>query len=128
MPNYAKITVAPKTVDEGLAEALTAAQTVVDKARADLIAAYKASPRGVGLTEVAKMGSYRSDRLIFNWDRHNNMIVSLEFEADPEQRVAQPYLDPKTANLLLTGKLLNEAEKRALLAHLGLDVILTPAA
>lgn len=121
MSNYAKVTVSAKTIDEGLATALEAAQAVVDKARADLIAAYKASPRGIGLAEVAKLGSYRSDKLKFSWDQYNNMVVSLEFAADPQQHVAQPYLDPKTANMLLSGKLLNDDEKRVVLKRLGLD-------
>lgn len=128
MSNYAKVTVSPKAIDEGLATAIEAAQAVVDKARADLIAAYKASPRGVGLAEVAKLGSYRSDKLNFSWDQYNNMIVSLEFAADPQPSLAQPYLDPKTANMLLSGKLLTDEEKRVVLKRLGLDFTAQPAA
>lgn len=121
MPNFAKVTISPKTIDAGLASALEAAQAVVDKAHADLIAAYKASPRGVGLAEVAKLGSYRGDKLNFSWDQYNNMIVSLEFVADDQPSLAQPYLDPKTANMLLSGKLLSDDEKRVVLKRLGLD-------
>lgn len=121
MSNFAKVTISANTIDEGLATALQAAQAVVDKARADLIAAYKASPRGVGLAEVAKFGSFRTDKLNFSWDQHNNMVVGLEFAADPQQHVAQPYLDPKTANMLLSGKLLSDDEKRVVLKRLGLD-------
>lgn len=120
MSNYAKVSISPKTIDEGLAAALEAAQSVVDKARADLIATYKASPRGIGLAEVAKLGSYRSDKLNFVWDQYNNMVVSLEFSADPQPSL-QAYLDPKTANMLLSGKLLNNDEKRVVLKRLGLD-------
>lgn len=121
MPNYAKVNVNPKTIDEGLAAALEAAQAVVDKARADLVAAFKASPRGVGLDTVAQLGAYRNDRLNISWAPNNIMVVSLQFEAAPNLTPTQPYIDPKTANLLLSGKLLSEDEKRALLKRLGLD-------
>ena len=59
----------------------------------------------------------------YSVDIHYNMKIEGKF-VEQKQGVKQIHIDPRTANLLISGKFLNDDEKRKLLAAMGLDEIM----
>lgn len=121
MESFVKFTVNPKSVDERLAKDMTEAQAALNALRIKLIEAYKNSPQGLGVLSIAQSPEY-GEKLSTTWDQYGNLIVSVRIRHEENPVKTASYIDPKTTNLLLSGKLLSDDEKRHLIARLGFDL------
>lgn len=110
-------------IDADVARELKAARDAVQKVETRLIELYSATPRFAAMKDLRGIGggSYGKGEVyprIVGAELVCNLIVD-----HPVKPASGPYfsVDPKTANLLLTGKLLNDVEKRKLLKRMGLE-------
>lgn len=127
MVTYVTRQVIAKNVSAAKADELAKAQAVVDALRKEIEAEYLASPEGLGLKAISQPGAYSSGQLIVSWPHPHTMQVSLGVAEDINRKnpVHSPIhsLGEKTINTLLNGKLLTDAEKRAVVAELTKGVI-----
>lgn len=110
------------TVDKDLAKAVADARNVLASAEKAMIEAYRKSPRYQAMLDLTGYGSGGYSKatmypVILGSQIICKVMVDLESAPTRQQR----YLDPKTANLLLSGKLLSDGEKRQLLKDMGVD-------
>lgn len=110
-------------IDADAAKELKAARDVVQKIEARLIELYSATPRFAAMKDLqGNGGSNYGKGKVYPRVVGTELVVNLIVD-HPAKPTSGLYFtgDPKTANLLLTGKLLTDAEKRKLLKRMGLD-------
>lgn len=124
--SYVKLSVSVKSFAPALFERMKAAEATLAEVRKEIVEAYLATDDGKGVSAIAKPHKYGGEKLTFIWDANGSMAVSLEVTDDGTfaNGTRQPlYLGEKTINMLLSGKLLDEAEKRKLLDHVTAGAI-----
>lgn len=108
------------TVDKDLAKAVSDARNALASAEKAVIEAYRQSPRYQAMLDLTGYGSSGYGKAPMYPAIQGSQIVCkvmVDLESAPTRQ--QLYLDPKTANLLLSGKLLSDGEKRQLLKDMG---------
>lgn len=111
-------------IDRDLAAAVDLARLALRKAEKALIDAYMKSDRYKAMCDLAGYGSSAYGKTHVQPILQGSRIVCRVMVDLPDETTGpQLYIDPKTANLLLTGKLLSDGEKRTLLSRLGVDFI-----
>lgn len=109
-------------VDRDLANAVDAARQALAKAEKALIDVYVKSDRYKAMRDLVGYGSSAYGKAPVQPILQGSRIVCRVMVDLPDETTGpQLYLDPKTANLLLGGKLLSDVEKRKLLKRLGVD-------
>lgn len=109
-------------VDKELAKAVHDARYALAAAEAAIVDAYKKSADYRALAAMATTGPY-GEKI---WPRprvEGHRIVSLvSVEKDEAPQPRRVNADPKTLNILLTGNLLTDVEKRQLLKDMGIEL------
>jgi hypothetical protein len=109
-------------IDKDLAAAAQQARAALAAAEKALIDAYVKSDRYKALHDLAGFGSSAFGKSpVFPRIEGTRIVCRVMVDLPDETTGPQLYLDPKTANLLLGGKLLTDAEKRTLLKRMGVD-------
>ena len=132
MVTYVTKGVLAKNVNAAKADKLTKAQAIVDALRKEIEAEYFASPEGAGIKAISTPGAYKSGQVVVTWPYPHSMQISLGVTEDVARK--NPVMSPlrslgeKTINSLLNGKLLTDAEKRAVVSELTAGVIPSTAA
>lgn len=109
-------------IDRDLASAVDKARKELAAAEKALIDAYVKSDRYKALCDISGYGSSTFGKAHIHPVLQGSRIVCrVMVDLPDEKNGPQLYLDPKTANLLLSGKLLSDAEKRKLLKRMGVD-------
>lgn len=109
-------------VDKDLAKAVSDARNALAAAEKAMIEAYRKSPRYQAMLDLTGHGNSGYGKAPMYPAIAGSQIickVTVDLESAPPRQ--QLYLDPKTANLLLSGKLLSDDEKRWLLKDMGVD-------
>lgn len=111
--------------DAGLSKRLADARKAVSAIEAEIIQAYKGSARAKAAYDLSGFGNYGSKYSPITRIQAGNIVTSINMDID-DDNVASPrptlYLAEKTVNMLLSGKLLNDEQKKALLKQIGFDV------
>jgi len=111
------------TVDKDLAKAVEDARRALGEAEKALLDAYRKSPRYQAMLDLVGYGSSAYGKApLYPVIQGSRIICKVMVDLDHEPTRPQLYLDPKTANLLLSGKLLSDEEKRLLLKDMGVDL------
>lgn len=109
-------------IDKDLAKAAGEARNALAAAEKALIDAYVKSDRYKAMRDLAGYGSSAFGKAsVMPRIEGTRVVCRVMVDLPDEKTGPQLYLDPKTANLLLSGKLLTDAEKRKLLKRLGVD-------
>lgn len=109
-------------VDKDLAKAVNDARNALASAEKAMIEAYTKSPRYQAMLDLTGYGDSGYGKVPIYPDIQGSRIVC-RVMVDVEQVSRQQlYLDPKTTNLLLSGKLLTDDEKRQLLKDMGVEL------
>lgn len=109
-------------IDRDLAASVDLARNALRAAEKALIDAYVKSDRYKAMRDIAGYGSSAYGKATVQPMLQGSRIVCRVMVDLPDETTGpQLYLDPKTANLLLSGKLLSDAEKRKLLKRMGVD-------
>lgn len=115
-------------IDKDLAKVVADARQALDAAEKALIAAYVKSDRYKALRDMSGFGSGYNKSTFYPAVSGTRIVCRVLIDLPDEKTGPQIFIDPKTANLLLTGKLLNDAEKRKLLKRIGVDFADEPEA
>ena len=102
----------------------------ISNLREDVIKHFKKTEEGVALKQIASEGQIvfdeKNDCIRLNYRNDQYVGRTIKFEAPPKKPFVPrlPSLDSKTANILLSGKLLSDEEKRQFLkTQFGLDFV-----
>lgn len=127
---YVKFAVSYKELDDDLVARLKAAEAELVKVRGEAQQVFLKSAKGLGVTAMASV-KYNQPAVTFKWPEISSTVpthgfsVSLEVTEDYEAKnrfAVAPAIGEKTMNLLLSGKLLTDAEKKALIKRCGVDL------
>lgn len=104
---------------------LKAARDEVRKIEKQIVDAYLKSDRFKAACDLAGVSDYGTKNSPIT-DINKSMIVTTiyaDIADDAASAISRPtlYLGEKTVNMLLSGKLLDEAQKKALLKQIGFD-------
>lgn len=122
------------TFDPEAWKRLVEARKAVADIEADIIKAYAKSERAKAAYDLAGFGDYGTKYNPITRIDASRISTSVNVDIDDGKATASPrptlYLAEKTVNMLLSGKLLNDEQKKALLKQVGFDVdaLETPAA
>lgn len=120
---HTKFTVGHDKHDPDKLKLLKKAEEELAKIRADIAKDWRESPEGKLAEQMA--AGHGFSKVNVSWTSNGLMEVKLELQRDYDAefrgRPSAPSLGEKTVNLLLTGKLLNDGQKKALLKRLGVD-------
>lgn len=111
-----------QTVDKDLAKAMADARAALAAAEKAMIEAYQKTPRYQAMRDLVGYGSSTYGKSPLYPAIQGSRIVCRVMVDLAEPSSSQLYLDPKTANLLLSGKLLTDEEKRSMLKRMGVDI------
>lgn len=110
-------------VDNDLAKAVNDARSALASAEKAMIEAYMKSPRYQAMLDLAGYGSSGYGKsTTYPFIQGSRIICNVMVDLEQEVTRQQLYLDPKTANILLSGKLLSDDEKRQLLKDMGVEL------
>lgn len=125
---YVKFAVSYQELDEALVSRLKAAEAELIKVREEAQQQFLQSPKGLG-TLAIDCQEYRRTSIQFNWPEltatipTNGFGLTVKVQEDfTVNRSPTLPIGEKTLNMLLSGKLLSEDEKKALLKRLGVDL------
>ncbi|RVK56941.1 hypothetical protein CN162_12815 [Sinorhizobium meliloti] len=121
---YVKFDIPYSKMDADKVERLKAAFSALKQIRDEIEADWRASPEGLGAQAMHQVG-YGSSKISLSWGDANGLKATVKVSEDFEQkRSLSPSLNigEKTINALLTGKLLTDEEKKALLKRMGVDL------
>ena len=93
--------------------------------------AYLKSDRFQAVMDLAGYGDYGTKYNPITCINGTRIVTNVQVDLEGEKpKPLQPYIPEKTVNMLLSGKLLNDDQKKALLKRIGfdLDELNTPAA
>jgi len=103
---------------------LKAAREEVAKIEKQITDAYLKSDRFTAARDLAGVSDYGTKNTPIIGIQHNKIVTTIYADLADEVTVANRptlYLGEKTINMLLSGKLLDEAQKKALLKQIGFD-------
>jgi hypothetical protein len=111
--------------DHDLGAELKAARDAVFETEKKIIKAFNASDRLKAMRDIAGTSEYVQKNQIY--PRINGGHIEAEFLVDLADQSKAPVnygfnITEKTANLLLSGKFLTDAQKRALVKRMGFDL------
>ncbi|TDR27767.1 hypothetical protein [Aquamicrobium defluvii] len=110
-------------VDKDLAKAVNDARNALASAEKAMIEAYTKSPRYQAMLDLAGYGGGGYGKVpTYPVIQGPRIVCKVMLDLEQEPTRPQLYLDPKTANLLLSGKLLSDDEKRHLLKDMGVEL------
>ncbi|MEI3803131.1 hypothetical protein V6R85_01295 [Agrobacterium sp. CCNWLW32] len=125
---YVKVAVSYADLNEALVSRLKAAEAELIKVREEAQQEFLKSPKGVG-TLAIDCQEYRKSSIQFNWPELTSTIpthgfgLTVKVQEDFKSNRSQSLqIGEKTVNMLLSGKLLSEGEKKALLKRIGVDL------
>jgi len=128
---YVKFAVPHSKLDADLVSRIKAAEAALIAVREEAQKAYLASDEGRGVL-VMDAKEYGRSSISFKWPEltpgaatHGfGITVNVQEDYDAKHLLRQPSvpIGEKTLNALLTGKLLTEAQKKALLKRIGVDL------
>ena len=136
---YVKFAVPHSKMDADLVSRIKSAEAALIALREEAQKAYLASDEGRGVLAMDAK-EYGRSSISFKWPdltpgipTHGfGVTLSVQEDYDAKRLVMQPSvpIGEKTLNALLTGKLLTEGQKKALLKRIGVDLddLDTPAA
>lgn len=119
---YVEYKVEMSSVDKDLAKAVSDARNALDAAEKAMIEAYQKSSRYQAMLDLTGYGSSGYSKApMYPAILGSQIICKVMVDLASEPTRQNLYIDPKTANLLLSGKLLSDDEKRQLLKSMGVD-------
>lgn len=110
--------------DKGLGDELKKANAAVSVAENNILEAFAKSDRFKALRDIAGVGSMGSKNSFYPRIYAGQIQADIVVDVAGAEGTATPYFNipEKTANLLLTGKLLTDDQKKALIKRMGFDL------
>lgn len=122
---YIKFNIPHSRMDAAKVERLKKAFDELKAIRSEIEADWRASNEGIGASAMVSAG-FNYGKPTLNWSVSNELTANLEVSQDYDMsRMTSPTglnIGEKTINALLTGKLLTDAQKKALIKRLGVDL------
>lgn len=109
--------------DQDAYNRLKEAREQVKKIEDGIRDAYLKSDRFKAVTDLAGYGDYGTKYNPVTSISGTRIVTNVQVDLEGEKpKPLQPYIPEKTVNMLLSGKLLNDGQKRALLKRIGVDL------
>ncbi|MGR9413127.1 hypothetical protein [Rhizobium leguminosarum] len=122
---YIKFNIPQSRMDAAKVDRLKKAFDELKAIRSEIEADWRSSNEGIGASAMVSAG-FNYGKPTLNWSIDNGLTANLEVSQDHDnsRMIAHTGLNigEKTINALLTGKLLTDEQKKALVKRLGVDL------